>query len=68
VESQPGAWWRGMNRKKTAKAEQPTNQAMAFDIFMLSLSLSLSFSLFPYAQHMDFTNAQHHRHGPHQQF
>jgi len=35
---EPGAWWRGMNRKKS-KAEQPNY--MAFHIFMLSFSLHM---------------------------
>ncbi len=47
---EPGAWWRGMNRKKS-KAET-TNQPMAFDIFMLSLSRS------PYA-HNTWTSLLH---------
>ncbi len=56
---EPGAWWRGMNWKKS-KAEQPN--------YGISYFYALSLSLSPYAPHTDFTNAQHRPHGPHQQF
>jgi hypothetical protein len=65
LQSESGVWRARCLVERNEQEKQQswtTNQPMAFDIFMLSLSLS------PYAQHMDFTNAQHRPHAPHQQF